>query len=168
MILSVRAFCVSFQFLSLLFFLWSRRLRCSLCCPLFLHLFPSFQLSLVNLSCLLCAVSFSVIPCLLRYFLRLRARSHIFSCELCSVLLSPSFQTFVGPVFSHIAPATLLSSISYYYKSQHLFTSFTVSKISIEKEKIEIDSTVLIFFLFRILFYCNDILLLCLFIEIEV
>ena len=40
--------------------------------------------------------------------------------------------------------------------------------INIEKEKIESDSTVLIFFLFRILFYCNDILLLCLFIEIEV
>ena len=45
------------------------------------------------------------------------------------VLLSPSFRTFVGPVFSNIAPATLLSSISHYNKPQHLFNSFTVSKL---------------------------------------
>ena len=32
-------------------------------------------------------------------------------------------------LFSNIAPATLLSSISYYNKPQHLFNSFTVSKI---------------------------------------
>ena len=130
LISSVRAFCVSFQFLSLLFFLRSRRLQYSLCCPLFfLHLFPSFQLSLVNLSCLLCVVSFSFIPRLLRYSLRLRACSRNFSGELCSALLSPSFRTFVGPVFSNIAPSTLLSSISYYNKPQHLFKSFTVFKI---------------------------------------
>ena len=75
------------------------------------------------LSCLLCVVSFSFIPRLLR------ARSHNFSGELCSALLSPSFRTFVGPVFSNIALATLLSSISYYNKPQHIFNSFTVSKI---------------------------------------
>ena len=85
-------------------------------------------------------LSFSVIPRLLRYALRLRARSHNFSGELCSAFLVfpthfllcpslPSFQTFVGPVFSNIAPATLLSSISYYNKQQHSFNSFTVSKI---------------------------------------
>ena len=101
---------------------------------------PSFQLSLVNFSCLLCVVSFSVIPRLLRYSLRLRTR-HITSRVSCVlhfssfqhtfyfVLLSPSFRTFVGPVFSNIAPATLLSTISYHNKPQHLFNSFTVSKI---------------------------------------
>ena len=113
LILSVRAFCVSFQFLSLLFFLWSRRLQCSLYCPLFLlHLLLSFQLSLVNLSCLLCVVSFSFILRPLRYSLRLRARSHNFSGELCFALLSSSFRTLVGPVFTNTAPATPLSSIS--------------------------------------------------------
>ena len=45
------------------------------------------------------------------------------------VLLSPSFRRFAGPVFSNIAPAALLSSISYYNKPQHLFYSFTLSKI---------------------------------------
>ena len=82
-------------------------------------------------------MSFSVIPRLLRYSLRLRARSHNLSGEHFSsfqhtfyfVLLSPSFRTFVGPVFSNIAPATLLSSISFYNRLQHLFNSFTVSKI---------------------------------------
>ena len=94
--------------------------------------FTSFQLSLINFSCLLCVVSFSVIPRLLRYSLRLRARSHNFSSfqhTFYFVLLSPSFRTVVGPVFSNIAPATLLSSISEYNKPQHLFNSFTVSKI---------------------------------------
>ena len=71
-------------------------------------------------------MSFSFIPRLLRYSLRLRARSHNFSGELCSALLSPSFRTFVGPVFSNIAPATLLSSISYYNKPQHLSTNHNI------------------------------------------
>ena len=111
LILTVRAFRVSFQFLSLLFFfLWSRRLQCSLCCPLF----PSFQVSLVNLSCLL-AVSFSFIPRVASDTLRLRAHSHNFSGELCSALLSPSFRT--------------ISYYGTYNKPQHLFNSFTLSKI---------------------------------------
>ena len=106
----------------------------------FSFLSTSTCVSSVVLSCLLCLVRFSVIPRLLRYSLRLRERAHITSRVSCVlhfsssqrtfyfVLLSPSFRTFVEPVFSNIAPATLLSSISYYNKPQHLFNSFTVSK----------------------------------------
>ena len=112
LILSVRTFCVRISNFLVFFLSYGRgEYSVFLCFPLFLfHLFPSFQLSLVNLSCRLCIVSFSVIPRLLLYSLRLRASSHNCSGELCSALLvfpahfllCPSL-----PLFSNICRASV-------------------------------------------------------------
>ena len=111
LILSVRVFCVRISNFLVLFLSYGRGDYSVLNAPLFLlHRFPSFQLSLVNLSYILCFVSFSVISHLLRYSLSLRARSHNFSGELCSALLVFSTHFLLCPsllLFSNICRASV-------------------------------------------------------------
>ena len=128
-------------FLVFFFFLWSRRLQC-----LYAVLYLSSISFLPFNFLMLIFHAFFVLWAFHLYLvssdtLSAWERAHITSRVSCVlhfsssqntfyfVLLSPSFRTFVGPAFSNIAPATLLSSFSYYNKPQHLFHSFTVSKI---------------------------------------
>ena len=83
----------------------------------------STRVSSFLLSCLLCLMSFPVIPRLLRYSLRLRARSHNFSGELWSALL-------VFPTHFPLCPSLPLwrASVQYYCSSNTVVFDFLLQQ----------------------------------------